>query len=86
MCIRDRPVTDGSKIIVCKLKPNPMGMTSVAFPIDEPHLPSWFKDLPFDHTTMEETIIDFKLTNLLGVLKWDLSLTNEDVANDLFTW
>ena len=80
------PVTDGSKIIVCKLKPNPMGMTSVAFPIDEPHLPSWFKDLPFDHTTMEETIIDFKLTNLLGVLKWDLSLTNEDVANDLFTW
>jgi DNA polymerase elongation subunit (family B) len=79
-------LTDGQKIIVCKLKPNPMGMTSIAYPIDEPHLPQWFKELPFDHTTMEETIIDFKLNNLLGVLKWDLTLTNEDVSNDLFKW
>lgn len=79
-------LTDGSKIIVCKLKANPMGMTSVAYPIDEPHLPQWFKELPFDHETMEETIIDFKLQNLLGVLKWDLSKANDDVDNDLFIW
>jgi hypothetical protein len=79
-------ITDGQKVIVCKLKPNPMKMDSVAYPIDEPHIPQWFKQLPFDHTTMEETIIDYKLDNLLGVLKWDLSKTNDDVQNELFTW
>ena len=80
-------LTDGSKAIVCKLKPNPLGMTSIAYPTDEPHIPQWFKELPFDHPLMESTIIDYKLDNLLGVLKWDLTLTNEDVANDeLFTW
>lgn len=79
-------ITDGQKVIVCKLKPNPMKMDSVAYPIDEPHLPQWFKELPFDHSLMEETIIDFKLSNLLGVLKWDLSKTNDDIENELFSW
>lgn len=79
-------ITDGQKVIVCKLKPNPLKMDSVAYPIDEPHLPSWFKELPFDHTTMESTIIDFKLDNLLGVLKWDLLQTNDDISNELFSW
>lgn len=79
-------ITDGAKTIVCKLKPNPLGMNAVAYPIDEPHLPQWFKELPFDHSLMEETIIDMKLKNLLGVLAWDLSQANDDVSNDLFTW
>jgi hypothetical protein len=61
-------------------------MNAVAYPIDEPHLPQWFKELPFDHSLMEETIIDMKLKNLLGVLEWDLSQANDDVSNDLFTW
>lgn len=65
-------IIDGSKIIVCKLKSNALGMTSVAYPIDELRLPQWFKDLPFDDLLMEETIIDNKLDNLLGVLNWDL--------------
>jgi len=80
------PITDGAKVIVCKLKPNPLKMDSVAYPIDEPHLPQWFKELPFDHSTMEETIIDFKLDNLFGVLNWDLSMANEDLDNELFKW
>lgn len=80
-------ITDGSKVIVCKLKPNALKMDSVAYPVDEPHIPQWFKDLPFDHSTMESTIIDFKLDNLFGVLKWDLSMANDDISNDdLFTW
>jgi DNA polymerase elongation subunit (family B) len=79
-------ITDGAKTIVCKLKPNPLGMNAVAYPIDEPHLPTWFKELPFDHTTMEDTIIDAKLKNLLGVLNWDLSQANDDLSNDLFSW
>ena len=35
-------VTDGMKVIVCKLKSNPMGITSIAHPIDEMRLPDWF--------------------------------------------
>jgi len=79
-------ITDGAKTIVCKLKPNPLGMTSIAIPVDEPNIPQWFKELPFDHSLMEETIIDMKLQNLLGVLNWDLSQANDDVSNDLFSW
>jgi DNA polymerase elongation subunit (family B) len=65
-------ITDGSRIIVCKLLPNLMKMDSVAYPVDEPHLPKWFKELPFDHAAMEEVIIDKKVSNLVGVLNWPL--------------
>lgn len=65
-------ITDGSRIIVCKLLPNLMKLDSVAYPMDEPHLPQWFKDLPFDHAAMEEVIISKKVDNLVGVLKWPL--------------
>ena len=65
-------IVDGMKVIVCKLKGNPLGYTSVAYPVDEMHIPQWFKDLPFDHGLMEATIVDKKIDNLLGVLDWDL--------------
>jgi len=78
-------ITDGMKTIVCKLKNNPMGMTSIAYPIDELHLPNWYKDLPFDHNEMEKTIINKKITNLIGVLDWDLKDTeNTNTFNSLF--
>jgi DNA polymerase elongation subunit (family B) len=70
-------ITDGAKVIVCKLKPNALGFTSVAYPVDELRLPQWFKDLAFDHAEMEQTIIDNKLDNLIGVLKWDINSTEE---------
>ena len=70
-------ITDGAKVIVCKLKPNALGFTSVAYPVDELRLPQWFKDLAFDHTEMEQTIIDNKLANLIGVLNWDINSTEE---------
>ena len=70
-------ITDGAKVIVCKLKPNALGFTSVAYPVDELRLPQWFKDLAFDHTEMEQTIIDNKLSNLIGVLNWDINSTEE---------
>jgi DNA polymerase elongation subunit (family B) len=66
-------IVDGMKVIVCKLRPNPMGYTSVAYPIDVLHIPEWFKTLPFDNGLMETTIVDKKVENLLGVLKWDLT-------------
>jgi DNA polymerase elongation subunit (family B) len=78
-------ITDGAKVIVCKLKPNPIGFTSVAYPVDELRLPKWFMELPFDDSEMEQTIIDNKLENLIGVLDWDIRSTEEkNTFNKLF--
>jgi len=79
-------VVDGMKTIVCKLKQNPLGWTSIGYPTDEMHLPQWFKDLPFDDAEMEATVVDQKIDNLLGVLDWDLkSATNtENTFQSLF--
>jgi DNA polymerase elongation subunit (family B) len=71
-------IVDGMKVIVCKIKDNPMGYTSVAYPVDELRLPQWFKDLPFNDAEMETTVIDEKLGNLIGVLEWDISSTRSD--------
>jgi DNA polymerase elongation subunit (family B) len=79
-------IVDGMKTIVCKLKSNALGWTSIGYPTDETHLPQWFKDLPFDDAEMETTVVDQKLDNLLGVLEWDLkSATNtENTFQSLF--
>ena len=78
-------IMDGMKVIVCKLKKNPLEYTSVAYPTDELRLPQWFKDLPFDDATMESTVIDNKLGNLLGVLGWDIKSTeSNNTFNNLF--
>jgi DNA polymerase elongation subunit (family B) len=71
-------IVDGMKVIVCKVKDNPMAFTSVAYPVDELRLPQWFKDLPFDDSEMENSVIDEKLENLIGVLEWDISSTRSD--------
>jgi DNA polymerase elongation subunit (family B) len=65
-------ITDGMKTIVCKLKDNPLGYTSVGYPTDESHIPTWFKELPFDDDKMELGIVNQKVENLLGVLEWDI--------------
>ena len=71
-------IVDGMKVIVCKVKENPLGYTSVAYPVDELRLPKWFQELPFDHAEMEAAIINNKLDNLIGVLEWDLESTTQD--------
>jgi len=63
---------DGMKTIVCKLKDNPLGYTSVGYPTDETTLPQWFKDLPFNNEAMLEAIVDQKIDNLLGDLNWNI--------------
>ena len=65
-------IVDGQKAVVCKLKPNPLGWSSVAYPTDELRLPQWFLDLPFDELAMEDVVVTQKVENLLGVLGWDL--------------
>ena len=80
-------IVDGMKVIVCKLKQNPLQYTSVAYPTDELRLPDWFKELPFDGDAMESVIIDNKLDNLIGVLKYDLESTKQNnTFNSLFEW
>jgi len=72
-------IVDGMKAIVCKLRPNALGWTSIAYPTDELHLPQWFRELPFNDSEMQATVVDQKIDNLLGVLDWDLAAsTNTD--------
>jgi DNA polymerase elongation subunit (family B) len=81
-------IVDGMKVVVCKLKPNPLNFTSIAYPTDELRLPKWFTELPFDDEAMEQTLVDEKIDNLLGVLSWDLR-SNTIVNNtfdDLFSF
>jgi hypothetical protein len=79
-------IVDGMKTIVCKLKSNALGWTSIGYPTDELHLPAWFKELPFDVSEMESTVIDAKIDNLLGVLDWELAAAThtENTFQSLF--
>jgi DNA polymerase elongation subunit (family B) len=81
-------IVDGMKVVICKLKDNPLGFTSIAYPVDELRLPAWFCELPFDDNEMEKTLVDEKIDNLLGVLNWDIR-SNTDVKStfdDLFSF
>jgi DNA polymerase elongation subunit (family B) len=81
-------IIDGMKVIVCKLKSNALGFTSIAYPVDELRLPQWFCELPFDDQAMEQTLVDEKIDNLLGVLGWDIRSNTDtnSTFNDLFTF
>ena len=81
-------IVDGMKVIVCKLRSNPLGWTSIAYPTDEQRLPTWFTELPFDDSEMEATVVDGKIDNLLGVLDWNLgAATNtENQFTTLFSF
>jgi DNA polymerase elongation subunit (family B) len=81
-------IMDGFKVVVCKLKPNPMGYTSIAYPTDQLRLPEWFQELPFDDNLMESTLVDEKISNLLGVLKWDLRANTDtnSTFDELFSF
>jgi len=80
-------IVDGMKVIVCKVKANPLGYTSIAYPVDEMRLPKWFQELPFDHAEMEAVIINNKIKNLIGVLDYDLdSTTQSNTFNNLFSF
>lgn len=85
-------ILDGDKVIVVKLKKNNgMGMNTVSIPVDLTRKPKWFKELPFDEQSMEDSIIDKTIETVFGVLGWKLTLTNamnhnEDVLSDILTF
>ena len=68
-------IHDGMKVIVCKLKKNPIGVhqscESQQMKCTCNVCP---KELPSDNDAMESTLIDNKLGNLLGVLGWDIQV------------
>ncbi|HAO2010169.1 TPA: hypothetical protein IHJ65_000014 [Escherichia coli] len=83
-------VTDGTKVIVCNLKDNPMGIKAVGYPIDcVEYLPEWFLELPFDTEKMEEIVLTKKLENIFGILDMDIGIHEKSTAsvnNGFFTW
>jgi len=81
-------IVDGMKVVVCKMKSNPLNFTSIAYPTDELRLPKWFTELPFDDKAMEQTLVDEKIDNLLGVLSWDIktNIDTDSTFSDLFTF
>ena len=81
-------IMDGFKVVVCKLRTNALGYTSIAYPTDQLRLPKWFQELPFDDNLMESTLVDEKISNLLGVLKWDLRANTDtnSTFDELFSF
>lgn len=83
-------VTDGTKVIVCNLKDNPMGIKAVGYPIDcAEYLPEWFLELPFDSEKMEEIVLTKKLENIFGILDMDIGIHEKSTAainNGFFSW
>jgi len=77
-------ITDGMKVIVCRLKSNAMGYDSIAYPTDEMHLPDWFKELPFDEEAMEMAVLDKKVTNVIGAMGFDLTRIHESETMQQF--
>lgn len=82
--------TDGTKVIVCKLKTNPLGIKTIGYPMDcAEYLPEWFNDLPFDDEGMEQSVLTKKLGNIFGLLDMDIGIeekSNTQLNNGFFHW
>lgn len=77
-------ITDGQKVIVCKLRNNRFGIEAIAYPIDQQFLPDWFKNMNFNKENMVIDTIDQKIELIFGKLNWDLNMTkysNEAAAH-----
>lgn len=81
-------IEDGTRIVVCKLRANAFGYTSIAYPVDQSDsLPDWFKSLPFDEKGMEEGVLEKKIENIFGCLGWSLggeSASTQQVLSTFF--
>jgi hypothetical protein len=82
-------IVDGMKCLVCPLKENSMKMTSIAYPIDEIHLPEWFTKLPFNNESMIAAVVEKKIENLFGKLpSWkriESATKKENTFDDFFS-
>lgn len=65
-------ITDGSKVITCKLIRNDYEYKSISYLTDQTIFPDWFKELPFDTEAMLQSILYRKIDKIYGVLDWNL--------------
>lgn len=77
-------ITNGTRIVVCKLKDNSYGFQSIAIPYDQDYIPEWFKELPFDVEKMTNSVLLKKIENLTKPLKWKFNLDKNDEIFDNF--
>lgn len=77
-------VTDGMKCIICRLRPNPLGIRTIAFPTEQEFVPEWFRRLPFDEEQMECDMIERKVANVLA--EFDMSDANIPTEDDIFVF
>lgn len=66
-------ITDGSKVITCRLIRNDYGFDSISYLTDQTTFPDWFKELPFDTEHMLQSILYTKIEKIYGVLDWNLN-------------
>lgn len=80
-------IRDGDKVEILELKQdpskNPLCLDSIAVPVGITHVPKWFQELPFDTATAEKKLVDKKLNNIFGVLKWSLEFVDSG-ADEVF--
>lgn len=75
-------ITDMSKVVNCRLKPNDFGFTSISYLTDQTTFPEWFTTLPFDTEVMLEAILYKKIKNIFGVLGWNLDYIKSSESFD----
>ena len=65
-------ITDGSKVVTCKLIRNDYGYNSISYLTDQTVFPEWFQELPFNTEEMLKSILYKKIDKIYGVLDWNL--------------
>ena len=65
-------ITDMSKVVTCKLRPNDYGFNSISYLTDQTKFPEWFRELPFDTEAMLQGVLYKKIENIFGILDWNL--------------
>lgn len=72
-------ITDGSKVINCKLLKNSSGFVTISYPTDTTHFPEWFTKLPFDNESTIESIFIKKVENIFGIVGFHIDLLKGNV-------
>lgn len=77
----------GDKAIVFYLKPNDYGFSSIAFPSDMAHLPSWFdENFNIDLRVTETKMIDDKVSGIFEALGYEVPTPQRAFLKTMFTF
>jgi DNA polymerase elongation subunit (family B) len=77
----------GDKAILLYLRPNPVGIKSIAFPSDLERLPAWFtENFDVDLTVTESKMIDSKVEGIFDALGREVPTPQTAFINQIFTF